>query len=320
VLTSFLLAVQIALSTAAVAAQPAQGFTAHERRIPAGKSSLFAREIGHGLPLIVLHGGPDFDQSYLLPEFDRLATTLRLIYYDQRGRGRSAEGVRPEDVTLTSDVEDIDLVRRQFHLDSTAVIGHSWGAVLALEYALRHPTRLSRLILMNPAPASAADRVILRAAYLQKLGADMDRQREILQSSAYQQGDPAAVAARYRIHFEAALVRKQDYETLMARMAAAFVRQGKEGILKARAVEDRLMADSWDKVGYDLLPKLAALTVPTLVIAGDQDFIPLDIAKHIASAIPHARLVVIPDCGHFAYLECSDAARAAIGDFLLRPR
>jgi proline iminopeptidase len=308
------------LSTAAVAAQPAQGFTAHERRIPAGKSSLFAREIGHGLPLIVLHGGPDFDQSYLLPEFDRLATTLRLIYYDQRGRGRSAEGVRPEDVTLTSDVEDIDLVRRQFHLDSTAVIGHSWGAVLALEYALRHPTRLSRLILMNPAPASAADRVILRAAYLQKLGADMDRQREILQSSAYQQGDPAAVAARYRIHFEAALVRKQDYETLMARMAAAFVRQGKEGILKARAVEDRLMADSWDKVGYDLLPKLAALTVPTLVIAGDQDFIPLDIAKHIASAIPHARLVVIPDCGHFAYLECSDAARAAIGDFLLRPR
>jgi proline iminopeptidase len=56
----------------------------------------------------VLHGGPDFDHSYLLPDLDRLSDSFRLIYYDQRGRGRSADGVRAEDVTLASDIADLD--------------------------------------------------------------------------------------------------------------------------------------------------------------------------------------------------------------------
>lgn len=130
---------------------------ARESRIPVGKATLYAREIGRGQPIIVLHGGPDFDHGYLLPELDRLADSFRLIYYDQRGRGKSADQVLPEDVTLASDVEDLNRVMQHFQLESAAVLGHSWGAVLALEYALRHPTRVSHLILMNPAPASASD-------------------------------------------------------------------------------------------------------------------------------------------------------------------
>src|SRR6185503_20112523 len=108
-----------------------------------------------------------------------------------------------------------------------------WGAVLALEYALKQPARVSHLILMNPAPASASDVAVLRTAYLAKLGAAMDRQREIAAGAAYQAGDPDAVAARYRIHFKPALARARDYEKLMAAMKAAFIRQGKAGIVKA---------------------------------------------------------------------------------------
>src|SRR5437764_9702984 len=94
-----------------------QGATVRESRIDVGGAELYAREIGKGTAIIVLHGGPDFDQSYLLPELDRLADTYRLIYYDQRGRGRSGDGVRPEDVSLASDVADIDKVREHFKLD-----------------------------------------------------------------------------------------------------------------------------------------------------------------------------------------------------------
>jgi proline iminopeptidase len=72
---------------------------------------LFYREIGQGLPTIVLHGGPDFDHRYLLPELDRLSDWLRLIYYDQRGRGWSAPGVAPEAVTIESEIEDLDGLR-----------------------------------------------------------------------------------------------------------------------------------------------------------------------------------------------------------------
>lgn len=291
-----------------------------EMRIPAGGASLYARTIGQGQPVIVLHGGPDFDHGYLLPDLDRLKDAFHLIYYDQRGRGRSADNVRPEDVTLASDVDDVDRVRQHFRLDAPALLGHSWGAVLALEYAVRYPTHVSHLILMNPAPVSTSDFALLRKAYLEKLGADMDRQREIVASAAYQAGDPEAVAARYRIHFRPALKRREDYEKLMATMKAQFTSQGKEGIVKARAVEDQLMRDTWQMAGYDLLPKLRTLRIPTLVITGDHDFIPVEVAEHIARSVPDAELVTIKDCGHFAYLECAGEVRNLLNDFFRRTR
>ena len=305
-------------SQSARALQVARGADSREFRIPAGGASLHVRTIGRGRAVIVLHGGPDFDYGYLLPELDRFKDAYRLIYYDQRGRGRSADHVRPEDVSLASDVDDLDRVRRRFRLESPVILGHSWGAVLALEYAVRHPTRASHLILMNPAPASASDVAVLRKAYLERLGTDMDRQRAIVAGAAYQAGDPEAVAERYRIHFKHALVRPEDYETLMARMKAGFIRQGSAGIVKARAVEDQLMRDTWQQPGYDLLPKLRSLGIPTLVITGAQDFIPTEVARRIAQAIPNATFVTIEGCGHFAYLECADEVRGAVDDFMRR--
>lgn len=294
------------------------GTVARETDIRVGKVSLHAREIGRGQPMIVLHGGPDFDYRYLLPDLDRLADTFRLIYYDQRGRGQSAAGVQPEDVTLASDIADIDAVREHHKLDSVVVLGHSWGAVLALEYALRFPKRVSHLVLMNPAPASTSDAYAMSKFYLEKLGAERDRQRAILVGSAYQAGDPDAVYARYRIHFKPALARPADYEKLMASMKAGFTSQGSAGILKARAIEDRLMRDTWEVSDYDLLPRLRNLAIPTLVIGGDHDFIPPDVAEHIAAAVPKARLRMLKGCGHFAYLECPAEVRGELNGFFAR--
>jgi proline iminopeptidase len=303
----------IAIAVLAAAGTAAQE-RARELRVPVPGASLYAREIGRGQPMLVLHGGPDFDHAYLRPDLDRLADGYRLIYYDQRG----AAGVKPEDVTLQSDVADLERVRAHFTLDAPVVVGHSWGTVLALEYALRYPTRVSRLVLMNPAPASAADVPVLRTFYLQKIGTEMDRQREIVNAAAYKAGEPEAVIARYRSHFKPALARPADYEKLMTAMQAAFVQQGKEGILTARAVEDRLMHDSWEIPGYDLMPKIASLQIPTLIIYGDHDFIPIEISQHIAKAMPTARLVTLKDCGHFSYLECPADVRRALDDFLRR--
>jgi proline iminopeptidase len=302
----------------AMAQQRQQGAAAVEVRVAVGATSLYVRTIGRGPPIIVLHGGPDFDISYLLPDLDLLKDAYRLIYYDQRGRGKSAARVRPDDVTLASDIDDLDKVRQHFALDAPVLLGHSWGAVLALEYALRYPTRVSRLILMNPAPVSATDLATFRKAYLAKLGAAMDSQRTIASGAAYRDGDPEAVVARYRIHFKPALARASDYERLMGTMKAAFVSQGKEGILEARAVEDRLMLDTWQVPGYDLLPKLRDLRIPTLIITGDQDFIPVEISDHIAKAVPDAQLRVLKGCGHFTYLECARDVRSALDDFFRR--
>jgi proline iminopeptidase len=176
---------------------------------------------------------------------------------------------------------------------------------------------VSRLILMNPAPVSVSDLAAVRKLYLERLGEAMDRQRALVASAAYQAGDPEAVAARYRIHFQPSLKRREDYERMMARMKVGFVNQGKDGILKARAVEDRLMRDTWEVPGYDLLPKLAGLVLPTLVIAGDHDPM-VGAAESISRAIPRAELATVKDCGHFAFLECAGEVRKALDRFFGR--
>jgi proline iminopeptidase len=284
----------------------------HELRIPVAGAELYARDLGKGPAVIVLHGGPDFDHRYLLPELDRLSDSFRLIYYDQRGRGQSANGVQPEDVTLDSDIGDIEKVREYFHLDSVVLLGHSWGTVLALEYALRFPQRVSRLVLMNPAPASSADYKELRKEWVEDRPDDMQRRSAIANSVAYKEGDPEAVTAYYRIHFKPALARKADYDKLISRMRASFTKQG---VLKARAIEARLMTETWSSPDFDLLPQLRNIKVPTLVITGDHEFIPASTAEHIAHAIPAARLITLKGCGHFSYMECSAAVHEEIDNF-----
>jgi proline iminopeptidase len=286
-----------------------------------GQVSLYARTIGSGPPTIVLHGGPDFDHAYLLPDLDRLADVVQLIYYDQRGRGRSADGVVAQDVTIASEMEDIERIRQHFGKKPVVLFGHSWGTVLALEYALRYPAHVSALILMNPAPASTSDVALLRTAYLKKLGTSLaEQQRSLLAGKAYQSGDPEAVAARYRIHFTPALVRREHYEQLMTAMKAQFIKQGNSGILKARAVEDQLMSVTWQVPDYDLLPKLSSLRVPILVITGESDFIPVSISEHIAERVPDAELIVLKECGHFAYLEDRENVHETVSRFIEKMR
>jgi len=289
---------------------------ARELSVPVGGTSLYVRTLGKGRPVIVLHGGPDFDHSYLLPALDRFSDAFHLIYYDQRGRGKSADHVSPDDVSLASDVDDLEALRQYFGLESAIVLGHSWGAVLAMEYACRHPKRVSHLILVNPAPAASHDAAVFREACLQKLGAEAARQSAVIASAAYQAGDPMATMERYRIHFKPALARPDDYETLMMRMSAMFIRQGSEGILKARAVEDRLMRDTWEMPDYDVVPRLSHLRIPTLVITGDRDFIPMVVAERIARCMAGATFVAITDCGHFTYLERGDDVRRAVEAFV----
>src|SRR5690242_13951857 len=146
----------------------------HEGYISVENAELYYREVGQGQPIILLHGGPDFDHTYLLPDLDRLSDSYRLIYYDQRERGKSARDVQPEDVTLESEVEDLDRVRKFFGLESVALLGHSWGGVLALEYTTRHPTRVSHLIILNTAPVSHEDYLLLRKSRREKTPADIE--------------------------------------------------------------------------------------------------------------------------------------------------
>ena len=284
-----------------------------EGYIPVENAELYYREIGQGQPIIILHGGPEFDHTYLRPDMDRLSDSFRLIYYDQRGRGKSAGNVRPEDVTIESEIEDLESLRDYFHLESVAVLGHSWGGLLAMEYAIRHPNRVSHLILMNTAPVSHEDLILLRKAFREKRpAADAERMKALSSSTEYEEGDPDTFAEYCRSHFSMTVRQPEQLERLVKTLRSSFT---KEGILKARDIEERLANETQLSSEYDLLPKLKRLSIPTLLIHGDYDFIPVECAAHVAEAIPGARLAILEDCGHFSYIECPDQVRKEIAGF-----
>ena len=285
--------------------------------VASDEALLYVRELGEGTPVIVVHGGPDFDHEYFLPELDGLADGLRLVYYDQRGRGRSFQQDRRTDVTIESEVADLDVVRRTIGGERVAVLGHSWGVVVALEYALRHPAGLSHLILMNSAPVSSADAAHLRNELARRRTAEETRTMgQLLASPELRAGAIEADAAYYRIHFRGALHRDEVLPDLIGRLRVAF---SPAGIVRATEIEHALYEQTWSSSGYDLTPHLRALSIPTLVIHGTSDIVPLSIAEHIASSMPDAELVVLADCGHFAFIDQPDEVRRLVMHFL-RPR
>jgi proline iminopeptidase len=287
---------------------------ARERFLRSGSARLYVRDVGAGRPVVVVHGGPDFDHEYLLPELDRLADECRLVYYDQRGRGRSYSGEGARDITLGSEIEDLDAIRRELQLGSIAVLGHSWGALVAMEYALALPATVSHLILISPAPASPDDATTLRASLqAQRSAEQLDAMAALRADPDFRRGDVDADAAYYRIHFATALRRAELVDNVVGRLRRSF---SNDGIVAARAIEEHLYEQTWRAPDYDLLARLAQLRVPTLIIHGATDLIPLAVARHIADAIPDARLEVLSDCGHFAYLEQPQRTFRAITGFL----
>jgi proline iminopeptidase len=273
---------------------------------------LYCRMIGSGKPLIILHGGPDFDHSYLLPELDRLSRSFRLIYYDQRGRGLSGGDVQPEQVSLASEIEDLESIQTFFELEKAAILGHSWGALLAMEYATRYPQRVSHLVLMNPAPASHADYEDFQEERRRKTPGDLQNMKALAATRGYLAGDLETDTEYNRIHFRAAIRQPALLEKLLENLRANVT---PEGIRRARQIEERLYAETWDQIDYSLFPRLTQLAVPTLLVHGDGDFVPQSCAEHFAQAIPEARLVVLKDCGHFAYLERPDEVLREVSEF-----
>jgi proline iminopeptidase len=283
--------------------------------LPVDGGELFVRDIGSGQPIIMLHGGPDFDHAYLLPELDGLADQFRLIYYDQRGRGRSFRGEGPNDVTIGSEMDDVERIRTWTGSDTAAVLGHSWGGLLAMEYAIRHPGRVSHLVLMDTAPASHQDMLELRGALrAARTPEQIQRMRELASDPAYLAGDPDADAEYNRIHFAPTFRRGEDLDTLAARLRPASATAA--GIVAARAIEESLYAQTWSNESYDLTPSLRELRIPTLIIRGDNDFIPASASQRIAAALRPSQFVEIADASHFAYVEQPRAVCSAISEFL----
>lgn len=95
------------------------------------------------------------DHSYLSPHFKSLAKEYQLIYFDQQLSGRSSAEVDSSEVRMSNFIEDIEAFRRELDIGKFHLAGHSWGCLLTMNYAIKYPSKLHSLILMNSMPASS---------------------------------------------------------------------------------------------------------------------------------------------------------------------
>ncbi|HEU4827749.1 MAG TPA: alpha/beta fold hydrolase [Gemmatimonadales bacterium] len=264
---------------------------------------LFERRVGGGPAAVVLHGGPGAHHDYLLPGFDALAAGRTLIYYDQRGGGRSAVA-REVPVGWKEHVADLEALRVLWRIERLPLVGYSWGALLALLYAVHHPDRVERLVLISPAPAWREARARFEAIFAERNTApELQAQRRELRESGLRERDPQAYQKRL---FELSVV-PYFHDAALAQNLTPF------------RVTGRTQQEVWESLGdYDLRPALRALRLPATVVHGDSDPIPADLAQATADSLG-ADFHLLERCGHVPYVERFDEFVRIAGGALSRP-
>ena len=244
-------------------------------------------------PLLLLHGGPGASHDYLLPQMLALAERYRVVTYDQRGGGRSRYDDDREPIGWRDQVADVARVAAERRVEPLTIVGYSWGGLLAMLYAIEAaggqvlPSPV-RLALVDPAPVTRA----YRATFEQELAA--------------RQASPEVAALRAEL--QASGLRERDADAYRQRafelsVAGYFADPTQAHDLTPFRVTGRVQQSIWASLGdYDIRGPLSTLDIPTLVVHGRQDPIPLQSSEDAARALG-TTCVVIEDSGHVPYVE-----------------
>jgi proline iminopeptidase len=255
--------------------------------------------------LLVLHGGPGADHCYLLPQMLHLGERHDLLLYDQRGGGRSKTNALTP-VTWQTHVHDLAAVVTEFSLDPLSIVGYSWGAMLALLYVIErrknpHLRVPDRLALINPAPLTRDYRRQFEEEFARRQQSpEIQKLREELAASGLKEKDPAAY-------------RQRSFEL---GVAGYFSDVRKASDLTPFRIVARVQQSVWESLGdFDLIRDLEGIKIPSIVIHGRDDPIPLASTVEAARALG-TNLVVLDECGHVPYVEQPQRLFAALDPFL----
>jgi proline iminopeptidase len=250
--------------------------------------------------LIVMHGGPGFDHSTMRPYFDRFADTHQVIYIDHRGNGRS--GGEPATWNLAQWGDDVKGLCDALGIEKPVVYGNSFGGMVAMAYAARHPEHPARLILSSTAARMHLDETIaiFEARGGEPARAAADRFWNVM--------DDSALADYMRVCMPlynppGAVTAEQAAARGRALMRFEVMRHFSLGEIKT----------------MDARSGLATVRCPTLVLAGDYDPVtPVVCSQEIFDALPKslARLEVFAGAGHGVHRDQPDRAERVLRAFL----
>jgi proline iminopeptidase len=267
--------------------------------------SLFVEVVGHGYPLVLMHGGPGADHWTMQP-FRRLEDRFTLIFYDHRGNGRSA-GAPVSSMTWENLTADAEALRQRLGSERWAVLGHSFGGQVALEYALRYPDSLSHLVLLDT-------------------GGDSRWARENASRILAQRGYSPKKVRLARRFFNGQIAPNEMVPALMRfgsayyhhpsilRLAHEMIRGEWRTKMRPEAL---IFAGRHLLKGWTVMDRLGEIKVPTLVLAGRDDFLfPPEHQVALAAGIPNACLQIIERAGRNAHSERPAEVLEAVSDFI----
>ena len=258
-----------------------------------------------GRPLVVVNGGPGFDHTYVLcsDAWDVLASRRRVVFYDQRGNGRSGPLKKGASCTLADQIADLEALRQQLRVTSFDLLGHSWGGYLVMAYAVRHPERVAHLVITDSAAPKWSDTEFI-FKYIYPEG--VDRQNRLDFADAL--GDSAAGRASLHEYLQMLFVSAAKRDEFMSRI---------DTYRYNHAVNEALNADL---AKYDMWPLLPTLTMPTLVMTGRFDInVAPSTAWKIHRAITGSRWEAFENSGHIPYFEEPEKFVRVVEDFLGSP-
>ena len=276
---------------------------------------LFYKVEGSGpSTLVVVHGGPGNSLESVRGDFERLAKDRTVIYYDQRGNGRSDLIDDPERVGIKYQVADLDAVRRHFKLEKLTLLGNSWGGFLIAAYAAAHPDRVERLILDAPAPPTFAQ--------LEQMGDEISRRMEQIASAAdrqrlgqlYRSWDKAEDPMPACQTFYTAVLKTYTFKLGELPPHKGDLCFGSREAVRRQQLVNKAV---WRSLGdFDYRPAVGKVTAPVLVMHGIGDVIPVQGSRDWAKSFPNGRLLLMQRAGHLMHLEQPDIFFEAVETFL----
>lgn len=278
-------------------------------RVRIGDVSLFFDVEGAGLvpdaaemrqrpTLLLLHGGPGFDHSAYKPEFGALADLAQVIYLDHRGNGRSDKS-EPARWELAQWADDVVAFCRALEIERPIVLGNSFGGMVAMAYATRHPEHPGKLILSSTAARTRMDRVL---AEFERLGGP--EAREV--ARRYWEDPNAETASAYERVCLPVYNRTPGDPNRNRRVRFAY--------------DVMFHFGSGEERSFDLLPALGRVRCPTLVLAGEDDPItPVADSEDIVAALPadRVRFERFAGCGHGVFRDAPERAMQVIREFIV---
>lgn len=246
--------------------------------------------------LLLLHGGPGFDHSLFKPDYGRLADVAQVVYLDHRGNGRSEYG-DPDRWTLDVWADDVRRFCDALEIVRPIVLGWSFGGMVAMAYAARHPDHPAKLVLQSTMARLDVDRI---AEGFRRVGGD----------------EPADVARRF---WEGG-----DFDAMVGYASTCLPLYSRTPVDPEEATRPAMNFDLLADPGrilrdMDLLDGVRAIQCPTLVIAGEDDPIcTIEAMEEVAAAVPaeHLRFERIPKAGHYAHRDDPDRFFGVLRDFV----